>query len=151
MSLRYLIETFVFFGLMAFFQFEISRFNKDLHISIDEYLRFRALEDEIAARGGLTYRETHGAGVSGHHADGADHQAAGESGHADSDAGSNDHHGRLLSGGGGDHRDVHSMTLEEMQSEEEVLHKDMVHEFDLVREELTLILDLSAVMFVLPI
>ena len=43
------------------------------------------------------------------------------------------------------------MTLEEMQNEEEVLHKDMVHEFDLVREELTLILDLSAVMFVLPI
>ena len=75
MSLRYLIETFVFFGLMAFFQYEISRFNKDLHISIDEYKRFRELEDEIVARGGLTYIESHSGG--GSHASG--HGASGDS------------------------------------------------------------------------
>ena len=43
------------------------------------------------------------------------------------------------------------MTLEEMQHEEEVLHKDMLIEFELVREELTLILDISGVIFILPI
>ena len=59
MSLRYLIETVIFFGLMAVFQFEVSSFNKDLHISIDEYNRFKELEEEIEARGGLTYRESH--------------------------------------------------------------------------------------------
>ena len=47
MSLRYLIETVIFFGLMAVFQFEVSSFNKDLHISIDEYNRFKELEEEI--------------------------------------------------------------------------------------------------------
>ena len=59
MRLRYLIETFIFFGLMAFFQFEISSFNQDLHISIDEYTRFKALKHEIVERGGLTYIERH--------------------------------------------------------------------------------------------
>ena len=38
-----------------------------------------------------------------------------------------------------------------MQLEEEILHADMVHEFSLVSEELTIILDLSAVTFVFPI
>ena len=61
MSLRYLIEAIIFFALMAVFQYEISRFNKDLHISIDEYNRFKELEHEIVARGGLTYRESHSA------------------------------------------------------------------------------------------
>ena len=59
MSLRYLIEAFVFFALMAVFQYEISLFNKDLHISIDEYNRFKELEHEIVARGGLTYKDSH--------------------------------------------------------------------------------------------
>ena len=43
------------------------------------------------------------------------------------------------------------MTIEEMQHEEEVLHNDMLIEFALVREELTLILDISGVIFILPI
>jgi len=47
--------------------------------------------------------------------------------------------------------DLKSWTIEELQHEQEVLHKDLVHEFQLVKEELTLILDLCAVMFILPI
>ena len=60
MCVRHPFETLVFFGVMAFFQFEISQFNKDLHISIDEYNHFTALEHEIVKRGGVTYAQSHG-------------------------------------------------------------------------------------------
>lgn len=43
------------------------------------------------------------------------------------------------------------MTSEELIAEEEFLHKDLVHEYDLVAQELTLILDVSAVTFIFPI
>ena len=43
------------------------------------------------------------------------------------------------------------MKLEDIFAEEEFLHKDLVHEFDLVARELTIILDLSAVTFIFPI
>ena len=52
MSVRFLIETFIFFALVCVYQYEISLFNKDLHLSIDELAHYRALESEIEARGG---------------------------------------------------------------------------------------------------
>ena len=62
LTLRYSIEAFLFFAVMILFQYEISRFNKDLHISIDEYNQFRQIEEEIERRGGITYVETHSSG-----------------------------------------------------------------------------------------
>ena len=113
MSLRYLIEIVIFFSLMAFFQYEISRFNKDLHISIDEYTLFKALEHEIVERGGVTWKDSHGYGGnaatdhSGGHA--ADHGSEADSGH----------HRRILGGGGsGVIHDFSAMTMEEIQKEE---------------------------------
>lgn len=43
------------------------------------------------------------------------------------------------------------MSGEELIKEEEFLHTDLVHEFDLVAEELVYILDISAVTFVFPV
>ena len=83
------------------------------------------------ARGGQTYRESHS---------GANGGAAQE-----------DHHiRRFLAGGALSFKDVNMMTLEEMMHEEEELHDHMVYEFGLVSEELTIILDLSAIFFILP-
>jgi len=39
-SLRYFFETFLFFALVILFQYEVSAFNKDLHVSIDELTLF---------------------------------------------------------------------------------------------------------------
>ena len=58
-SLRYIIEMIVFFGLMLFFQYEISLFNKDLHVSIEEVTHFKALEHELESRNLPTYRDLH--------------------------------------------------------------------------------------------
>ena len=55
MSLRYLIETVIFFMLMIVFQYEISSFNQDLHLSIVEYERFKELQLELKDRGELTF------------------------------------------------------------------------------------------------
>lgn len=55
MSLRYLIETVVFFLIMITFQKEISNFNQDLHLSIEEYQYFKDLQAAIKDRGGRTY------------------------------------------------------------------------------------------------
>ena len=116
MSLRYLIEATIFFMLMAVFQYEISAFNKDLHISIDEYLRFKALEHEIVARGGLTYRELHGGTPSSsaaHHQDSLFEEASSDPSHSDE----NHHLLRRELGGGGSgqsHEDLKGMTLAEM-------------------------------------
>ena len=54
-----MIEAVLFFSLMFVFQYEISRFNKDLHISIDEYEAFRTIEHEIETRGGISYVQSH--------------------------------------------------------------------------------------------
>ena len=55
MSLRYLIESFLFFVLLLVFQFEISAFNKDLRISIRELKEFDLLSDEIIKKGGTPF------------------------------------------------------------------------------------------------
>jgi hypothetical protein len=39
-SLRYFFEVFLFFALVILFQYEVSAFNKDLHVSIDELTHF---------------------------------------------------------------------------------------------------------------
>jgi hypothetical protein len=39
-SLRYFFETFMFMVLVIFFQYEVSGFNKDLHVYIDELIHF---------------------------------------------------------------------------------------------------------------
>lgn len=46
---------------------------------------------------------------------------------------------------------ISEMTLDELIWEEELLHKDLVLEYDLVAEELTFILDISAVTFIFPV
>ena len=115
MSLRYLIEATIFFMLMAVFQYEISAFNKDLHISIDEYLRFKALENEIVARGGLTDRELHGGGSSSSSSAAHNHDSLFEE--ASTHNSENHHLLRRELGGGGSgqsHEDLKGMTLAEM-------------------------------------
>ena len=52
MSVRYLLETIVFFALVFVYQYEVTLFNKDLHLSITELAHYRALEGEIGARSG---------------------------------------------------------------------------------------------------
>ena len=51
MGLRYLIEATLFFMLMFVFQYEISLFNKDLHIAIHEIEKWKELEHELERRG----------------------------------------------------------------------------------------------------
>jgi len=57
MSLRYAIESLIFFVILLIFQFEISAFNKDLHLSIQEIEEFKQLNEEIVKHGGLLYRQ----------------------------------------------------------------------------------------------
>ena len=52
MSVRFFIETIIFFAIVVVYQYEISLFNRDLHLSIEELAHYRALEKEIEARGG---------------------------------------------------------------------------------------------------
>ena len=55
MSLRYSIEAIIFFLLLFIFQFEMSQFNKDLHLSMRELKEFNILNNEIVAKGGSLY------------------------------------------------------------------------------------------------
>ena len=114
MSLRYLIETLLFFALMLVFQYEVSAFNKDLHISIEERSHFLQLEHEIVARGGLTYKETHCEGCSHYSATASDHSSSEviashssaeshdslSSEYQEHDSNESVHHRRNLAGGG---------------------------------------------------
>ena len=59
MGLRNIIDTVLFFALMTFFQYEISLFNKDLHITIEEVAEFKALEDVLKERGEPLYKDRH--------------------------------------------------------------------------------------------
>ena len=147
MSLRYLIETLLFFALMLVFQYEVSAFNKDLHISIEERSHFLQLEHEIVARGGLTYKDTHCEGCSHNSASASDHSSTGSDvSHVSSDSA---HHRRYLAGGGEEY-DFSSYTLEQLQEEEEEVHTILLEEFHLVRVELDVILYISTVAFLFP-
>ena len=44
MSVRFFIETIIFFAIVVVYQYEISLFNRDLHLSIEELAHYRALE-----------------------------------------------------------------------------------------------------------
>ena len=55
MSLRYMIEAFIFFVILLIFQYEVSGFNRDIHISIRELHEFDLLNKEILAHGGTLY------------------------------------------------------------------------------------------------
>ena len=55
MNLRYIIEAIVFFFILMFFQYEVSLFNKDLHLSMAEMQLFGTLSKEITARGGQPF------------------------------------------------------------------------------------------------
>ena len=59
MGLRNIIDTILFFALMTFFQYEISLFNRDLHITINEVAEFKALEKELEARDEPLYKDRH--------------------------------------------------------------------------------------------
>ena len=114
MRSRYLIETFIFFALMVFFQYSVSQFNKDLHVSINENNTFKALEVEIQARGGLSYPER---SRSSEHVTNIEH---------DHDESGSNLLRRVLSGSG-EPLDLSTLTLGEIQHEEEVLHEVLVH------------------------
>ena len=146
MSLRYLIETLLFFCLMLVFQYEVSAFNKDLHISIDEREHFLQLEHEIVARGGLTYKDSHCTGCIYHSGIDVSHPST-EDGHSSTDG----HHLRDLAGGGDTDYDFSDYTLEELQKEEEEVHNILIDEFHLVRIELDAILYISTVAFLFPL
>ena len=49
-SLRYLIESLLFLILLIVFQYEVSKFNVDLHLSIVEVTVYQSLQDELAAK-----------------------------------------------------------------------------------------------------
>ena len=50
MSLRYLIESLLFLILLIVFQYEVSKFNVDLHLSIVEVTVYQSLQDELATK-----------------------------------------------------------------------------------------------------
>lgn len=54
MSLRHLIEIMIFFLLLVVFQYEVSKLNVDLHLSIEELAKFREIEALIVERGGYS-------------------------------------------------------------------------------------------------
>jgi len=49
MSLRYFIESLIFFGCLLFFQYFVSDFNKKLSLSIREIKEFEGISDAILA------------------------------------------------------------------------------------------------------
>ena len=55
MNLRYILETTIFFLVLLLFQFEVSLFNKDLHLSMREKELFETLSQEITAKGGKPF------------------------------------------------------------------------------------------------
>ena len=55
LSLRYLIESLIFFAALLIFQIEISAFNSNLQITIIEVVMYQTLQDEIVSRGYDTY------------------------------------------------------------------------------------------------
>ena len=55
MSLRYAIESVIFLAVLCIFQYEISLFNKDLHLAMRELHEFELINDEIVIHGGLRY------------------------------------------------------------------------------------------------
>ena len=55
MMLRYLIEAFIYFTILLVFQYEISAFNKDLHLAMRELKEFNLLHDEIISKGGTPF------------------------------------------------------------------------------------------------
>ena len=57
MGLRYLIEACFFIMLMFVFLYEVSLFNRDLHISFSEVGQFKAFERELERRNENTYRD----------------------------------------------------------------------------------------------
>lgn len=59
MNLRYMIEAGIYGGILLLYQYEISAFNKDLHIAMREIVEFEILNKEIVDHGGRTYAESH--------------------------------------------------------------------------------------------
>ena len=55
MNLRYIIEGIIFFTILAVFQYEMSAFNKDLHLSIFEMHEFNLLSEQIILKGGTPF------------------------------------------------------------------------------------------------
>ena len=55
MSLRYFIEASIFVIILFVFQYEISSFNKDLHLAMRELKEFEILNEEIILHGGTPY------------------------------------------------------------------------------------------------
>ena len=55
MNLRYLIEAIIYVLILVVFQYEISLFNKDLHLAIREMHEFDLLHDLILERGGKPF------------------------------------------------------------------------------------------------
>ena len=56
-SLRYLIEAFIFFSMMVFFQITIANFNRDMMEAMMDINEFRAMKTSIMARGGIPFGE----------------------------------------------------------------------------------------------
>ena len=103
MSVRYLLETLVFFALVAVYQYEVSLFNKDLHLSIDELAHYRALESEIGSRNGVN-------GISS------------------SGNGAHDHR-RALSDGAAEAFDYSVMSMEQLLEDKHHVHDVLLEEF----------------------
>ena len=154
MGLRNIIDTVLFFALMTFFQYEISLFNKDLHITINEVAEFKALEEVLKDRGEPLYKDRHkddyhrmlgGGGGGSDDDDGIDYSALSEEEKESLADRLTEIYGGVAEG------DFSLWETEKVMEQEEELHNHLLYEMKLVKGELELILDISAVTFLFPI
>ena len=55
MSLRYYIEALIFIAMLCVFQIEISKFNREVQISVVELREYSLMANELEVRGGKIY------------------------------------------------------------------------------------------------
>ena len=50
MSLRYMIESAIFFATMIYMQYLVSNLNQNLHETIHDYVQYKAVQTELGLR-----------------------------------------------------------------------------------------------------
>ena len=137
MSLRYAIEALLFFVVLLVFQFEISAFNKDLHLSIREMHEFELLNDEIFDHGGERYDPS----IGSHRFLSTQNVTA-----------TTESSARILVFEHIDGTvDLSSWTLEELYAAQEELHKELHNELVLSGKEIRYSANLAAITFLFPV
>ena len=138
-SLRYILETILFFILMIIFQSQVSGFNKNLHGSIDEVRNFQTLGNEIISRGGTLYSGLEGDRML-------------KETNSPLKSKKIEEKLRKNSGGRGLYEiDYSKLNLKEMQETRETLHDELYNKMLDARDDLSLILYISAITFLIPV